>query len=66
MFKINDGESIETMFSRFQTLVIGLHILKKSYSYVDHVNKILRILSAKWRFKVTAIEEARYLNTHSI
>jgi hypothetical protein len=66
MFKMKVGENIETMFSRFQTLVSGLQILKKSYSTVDHVNKILKSLPSRWRPKVTAMEEARDLNTLSI
>ena len=32
----------------------------------DHVNKILRSFPAKWRPKVTAIEEAKVLNTLSV
>jgi len=54
------------MYSRFQTLVSGLQVLKKSYVNVDHVNKILRSFHAKWRPKVTVIEEARGLNTLNI
>ena len=63
LFKMKDDESIEAMYSRFQTLVSGLQILKKSYVASDHVNKILRSLPARWRPKVTAIEEAKDLNT---
>ena len=51
------------MYSRFQTLVSGLQILKKSYVASDHVSKILRSLPARWRPKVTVIEEAKDLNT---
>jgi len=54
-FKMKDDESIEEMYSRFQTLVSGLHILKKSYVDSDHVCKILRSLPARWRPKVNAI-----------
>src|SRR4030065_2487720 len=54
------------MFSRFQILVSGLQVLKKSYTTADHVKKILRSLPAKWRPKVTAIEEARDLNALSL
>jgi len=53
------------MYSRFQTLVSGLQILKKSYVVSDHMSKILRSLPARWRPKVTAIEEAKDLNTLS-
>ena len=61
-FRMKEDESIETMYSNFQTLVFGLQILKKSYVASDHVNKIPRSLPAKWRPKVTAIEEAKDLN----
>lgn len=54
------------MFSRFQTLVYGLQIKKKTYTHVDHMKKILRSLPTKWRPKVTSIEEASYLNTLSV
>jgi len=63
---MKEDESIEKMYSRFQTLVSGLQILKKSYVTSDHVSKILRSLPARWRPKVTAIEEAKDLNTLSV
>ena len=63
---MKEDENIETMYSRFQTLFSGLQILKKSYVAPDHVNKILRSLPVKWRPKVTAIEEAKDLNTLSV
>ena len=59
LFKMKDDETIEEMYSRFQTLVSGLQILKKSYVASDHVSKILRSLPARWRPKVTTIEEAK-------
>jgi len=61
LFKMKDDESIEQMYSRFHTLVSGLQILKKSYVASDHVSKILRSLPARWRPKVTVIEEAKDL-----
>jgi len=66
LFKMKDDESIEKMYSRFQTLVSGLQILKKSYVASDHVSKILRSMPARWRPKVTDIEEAKDLNTLSV
>jgi len=66
LFKMKEDESIEQMYSRFQTLVSGLQILKKSYVAFDHVSKILRSLPARWRPKVTTIEEAKDLNTLSV
>jgi len=50
---MKDDESIE-------------EILHKSYVAPDHVSKILRSLPAKWRSKVTAIEEPKDLNTLSV
>jgi len=66
LVKMKGDESIEEMYSRFQTLVSRLQILKKSYVVSDHVSKILRSLPARWRPKVTAIEEAKDLNTLSV
>jgi len=66
LFKMKEDESIEQMYSRFQTLVSGLQVLKKSYVASNHVSKILRSLPARWRPKVTAIEEAKDLNALSV
>jgi hypothetical protein len=59
---MKDREDVETMFARFQTLGSRLHVLKKSYTIVDHVKKILRSLPAKWRPKVTALQESKNLD----
>jgi len=61
LFSMKPDEDIETMFSRFQTLVSNLRVLKKSYTTSDHVWKILNSLTDKWRPKVTTIEEAKDL-----
>jgi len=66
LFKMKDDETIEAMYLRFQTLVSGLQILKKSYVASDHVSKILRSVPARWGPKVTAIEEAKDLSTLSV
>jgi hypothetical protein len=39
LFKMKHEEDIETMFARFQTLVSGLQVLKKSYIVADHVRR---------------------------
>ncbi|PNX66443.1 aspartyl-tRNA synthetase [Trifolium pratense] len=54
------------MFTRFQTLVSGLKVLKRSYTTYDHVQKILRNLPLVWRPKVTAIEESQNLKNMSL
>jgi len=66
LFKMKVDETIEAMYSRFQTQVSGLQILKKSYVASDHVSKISRSLPARWRPKVFAIEEAKDLSTLSV
>ena len=65
LVKMKGDESIEEMYSRFQTLVSRLQILKKSYVASDHVSKILS-MPVRWRPKVTAIEEAKDLNILSV
>lgn len=55
LFRMKDDENIETMFSRFQTLVSGLQVLNKIYTTSDHIKKILGSLPPKWRHKITAI-----------
>ena len=66
VFKMEDDETVETVFSRFQMLVVGLKVLDKGYSTVDHVKKIMRSLSARYRPKVTYIQDAKGLNTLSL
>src|SRR4030066_935667 len=66
LFKMSEDETIDAMFSRFHILVLGLQVLKKSYTIADHVKKILRSLPVKWRPKVTTFEEARDLNALSL
>src|ERR1044072_6054850 len=65
-FRMNEDESVETMFSRFQMLVAGLRVLDKGYSTADHVKKIIRSLPAKWRPMVTALKMAKDLNKISL
>ena len=54
------------MFSRFQTLVIGLKVLNKGYSTADHVKKIIRSLPKKWRPMVTTLKLSKDLNNTSL
>ena len=63
---MKEDKDIETMYSRFQTLVFGLQVLKKSYAATDHIKKILKSLPAKFRPKVTTIEEAKDLDKLSL
>src|ERR1044072_7664882 len=65
-FRMDEDESVEAMFSRFQILVAGLRVLDKGYSTADHVKKIIRSLPAKWRPMVTALKMAKDLNKISL
>src|ERR1044072_628448 len=65
-FKMEDHETVEAMFSRFQMLIAGLRVLNKGYSTSDHVKKIIRSLPAKWRPMVTALNVAKDLNSISL
>src|ERR1044072_6165684 len=65
-FKMEDHETVEAMFSRFQMLVAALRVLDKGYSTADHVKKIIRSLHAKWRPMVTALKMAKDLNKISL
>ena len=66
LFILKEDEDIETLFSRFQILVYGLHVLNKSYTTSDHVKKIIRNLPVRYKPKVTTIQEAKDLNTLSL
>src|SRR3954468_15008846 len=65
-FKMEDDENIEKMFSRFQTLTVGLRVLDKGYTKADHVKKIIRSLPRRWGPMVTAFKIAKNLNEVSL
>src|ERR1044072_3102571 len=65
-FRMEEEESVETMFSRFQMLVAGLRVLDKGYSTSDHVKKIIISLHAKWRPMVTSLKMEKDLNKISL
>ncbi|GJS56748.1 retrovirus-related pol polyprotein from transposon TNT 1-94 [Tanacetum coccineum] len=50
-------------FTGFNAIVTSLKSLDSDYSSKNHVRNFLCALSLKWRFKVTAIEEAKDLAT---
>ncbi|XP_073103323.1 uncharacterized protein [Elaeis guineensis] len=63
LFKMEHDESITAMFTRFTDIINGLKSLGKSYTNSELVRKILRSLPRTWEAKVTAIQEAKDLNT---
>ncbi|GKC34728.1 hypothetical protein Tco_1047112, partial [Tanacetum coccineum] len=62
-FSISNEETIDSGFTRFNSIITSLKSLDLNYSSKNHVRKFLRALSLKWRAKVTAIEEAKDLAT---
>ncbi|GJY04729.1 DUF4219 domain-containing protein [Tanacetum coccineum] len=62
-FSISNEETIDSGFTRFNTIMTILKALDPDYSSKNHVRKFLRALPLKWRAKVTTIEEAKDLGT---
>ena len=62
-FKMNENESINDMYSRFQNIYNSLLGLGEKYSDFDIVSKNLNSLTDEWEKKVIAIEEANDLLT---
>src|ERR1043165_4363946 len=65
-FRMEENESIETMFSRFQTLTAGMRVLNKGYTKADHVKKIIISLPRRWAPMVTTFKVSKDLNNVSI
>jgi len=63
IFEMNEKENIDEMYSRFTSIVNELRSLGKIYSPHDRIRKILRCLPSTWRPMVTAITQAKDLNT---
>ncbi|GJT11706.1 hypothetical protein Tco_0858748 [Tanacetum coccineum] len=62
-FSILNEETIDSGFTRFNAIVTNLKSLDPNYSSKNHVRNFLRVLPLKWRAKVMAVEEAKYLAT---
>ncbi|GJR95080.1 zf-CCHC domain-containing protein [Tanacetum coccineum] len=65
-FVISEDESIDSAFSRFNTIITSLKALNECYSSKNYVRKFLRDLHPKWRAKVTMIEESKNLMSLSL
>ncbi|GAV58219.1 UBN2 domain-containing protein, partial [Cephalotus follicularis] len=63
MFIMHENEDIKTMFTRFTNITNAFQALDKVYTNSEMVRKIFRCLPRLWMPKVTAIEEAKDLNT---
>ncbi|GKC18245.1 zf-CCHC domain-containing protein [Tanacetum coccineum] len=62
-FLISNEETIDSGFTRFKAIVTSLKSLDSDYSNKKHMIKFFRALPLKWRAKVMAIKEDKYLAT---
>nr|GFC14562.1 hypothetical protein [Tanacetum cinerariifolium] len=65
-FVISKYDSIDSAFSRFNTIITSLNALDEGYSSKNYVRKFLRALHPKWREKVTTIKESKDLTSLSL
>ncbi|GJU71770.1 hypothetical protein Tco_1263175 [Tanacetum coccineum] len=65
-FVISEGESIDSVFARFNTIITSLKALDEGYSSKNYVRKFLRALHPKWIALVTTIEESKDLTSLSL
>ncbi|GKB69146.1 hypothetical protein Tco_0930558 [Tanacetum coccineum] len=65
-FVISEDESIDSAFTRFNTIITSLKPLDEGYSSKNYVRKFLRALYPKWRAKVTTFEESKDLTSLSL
>ncbi|GAB2275855.1 hypothetical protein Dimus_039157 [Dionaea muscipula] len=63
LFSMHDDESIQSMYTRFTSIVNELKSLDKIFSTEELVRKILRCILDPWMPKITAIQEAKDLQT---
>jgi len=63
---MEEGEDIQTMFGCFLTILNELHYPGRHYDNYDHVDKILRSLSRKWRSQVTMLKAIKNLDSMTL
>lgn len=63
---MEEEETINDLFLRFQTLVVGLKVLNKGYTMADHVKKIIKSLPKKWRSMVLTLKVSKDLNSTTL
>nr|GFB32776.1 UBN2 domain-containing protein [Tanacetum cinerariifolium] len=62
-FTILKEESIDSGFTRFNTIINSLKAIDEGFSSKNYVRKFLRALHPKWRAKITANEESKDLSS---
>uniref|UniRef100_A0A151UIH4 Retrovirus-related Pol polyprotein from transposon TNT 1-94 n=1 Tax=Cajanus cajan TaxID=3821 RepID=A0A151UIH4_CAJCA len=65
-FEMEENESIQTMFGRFQTIINELSFLGRTYDNFNHIDKLLHSLPKKWRPQVTALRASKDLEKLSL
>nr|GEW28032.1 retrovirus-related Pol polyprotein from transposon TNT 1-94 [Tanacetum cinerariifolium] len=65
-FVISEDRSIDSAFTRFNTIITSLKSLDEGYSSKNYLRKFLRALHLKWKAKVTTIEESKDLTSLSL
>ncbi|KAH1241456.1 hypothetical protein GmHk_07G019040 [Glycine max] len=66
LFSMEEGEDIQTMFGRFQTILNKLRSLGRHYDNYDHFDKILQSLSRKRRTQVTTLRAIKNLDSMTL
>lgn len=66
LFRMQSGENISEMHTRFTEIINSLKALGKDFSKGEMTRKILRSLTEDWEEKTTAIEEAQDLTKLSV
>ncbi|XP_073224770.1 uncharacterized protein [Cicer arietinum] len=66
LFEMQDGETIDEMYSRFTTIVNEMRSIGKAYTVQERVRKIMRCLPIIWRPMVTVISQAKNLDVFGL
>ncbi|XP_020207322.1 uncharacterized protein LOC109792329 [Cajanus cajan] len=61
LLEMEENESIQNMFGRFQTIVNEFSFLGRTYDNFDHIDKLLRSLPRKWRSQDIALRVSKNL-----
>ncbi|GJR66861.1 hypothetical protein Tco_0012926 [Tanacetum coccineum] len=65
-FVIVEGESLDSAFARFNTIITSLKALDEGHYNKNYIRKFLKALHPKWRVKVMAIKESKQLTSLSL
>ena len=63
---MEEGENIQRMFGCFRAILNGLRSLGKTYDNNDHIDKISRSLTRKWRSWVMTLRALKNLDSLSL